>query len=397
MSATEPADGVAGRSKGPLAGVRVIEMAGLGPVPFAAMMLADHGAEVIRIDRRHSADFLLGDTPHFDVVGRSRRSITVDLKHPDGPAIVKHLAGSADILLEGYRPGVMERLGLAPDALQADNPALVYGRMTGWGQDGPLSAEAGHDINYIALAGLLHGFGPASGAPVPPANLVADYGGGGMMLAFAATASLWEARATGRGRVIDCAMAEGAGVLGSMIWGLRAGGHWQDRRAANLIDGGAPFYGCYETADGRFVAVGALEPAFYATLCDALGVADDPDFADQFDQQRWPAMRATLARVFRGRSRDQWVAMLSGLDVCLTPVLSLGEVFRHPHHIARDASCVVAGVEQPAPAPRYVGMPLEPPRPAPLAGADGWAVLAETGMDAATIERLIASGAVIAL
>ena len=296
---------------GPLAGIRIVEFAGLGPAPFAAMMLADHGAEVIRIDRP-------GATldPH-DPALRSRRSVTLDIKSPEGAAQARALCRTADGLIEGFRPGVMERLGLGPDALLADNPKLVYGRMTGWGQDGPLAQAAGHDINYIAVSGVLHTVGRAGERPVPPLNYAGDFGGGG-----------------------------------------------------NLLDGGAHFYDSYETADGQYVAIGAIEPQFYALLLEKLGLADDPDFRSQMDPVAWPGLAERLAALFRTRTRDEWCALLEGSDVCFAPVLSLAEAPRHPHNVARGAFVEVGGMVQPAPAPRFSATPSDPPRPPPAAGAD---------------------------
>ncbi|MBX3562308.1 MAG: CoA transferase [Sphingomonas sp.] len=326
----------------PLAGIRIVELAGLAPAPFAAMMLADHGAEVVRIER---AGWTPPIPPDRDILRRGRLEIlTLDLKDTDDLARVRELARGADGLIEGYRPGVMERLGLGPDDLRADNARLVYGRMTGWGQEGPLAAAAGHDINYIALAGNLHGYGRADGPPTPPTNAVGDFGGGGMLLAFAMCAGLLQARATGRGCVIDCAMTDGAAILAAQTWSLLAAGMWRDARATNLLDGGAAFYDSYQCADGKWVAIGALEPHFFALLKEKLGLV-----AGQFD----PGLRDELAATFRTQPRDHWCALLEGTDACFAPVLSLAEAPSHPHNAARGLFVEADNMVQPCPAPRF--------------------------------------------
>ena len=373
---------------GPLAGLRILEMEGLGPAPFAGMMLADHGAEVIRIERK--GGFKLPGDP----LARSRRTVTVDLKQAEGVALVRDLAKSCDGLIEGYRPGVMERLGLGPEVLIGDNPKLVYGRMTGWGQTGPLADAAGHDINYIALSGTLHTIGRADedgrGRPSPPVNYVGDFGGGGMMLAFAMVSALLAVKAGGgAGQVIDCAMTDGSALLASLTWGLYARGLWEDRTGANRIDSGAPYYDTYETADGKWVAIGAIEPQFHALLLARLGLAGDGDFDARDDPARWPALKAKLAALFRTRTRDAWCALLEGSDACFAPVLSLAEAPDHPHNAARGAFIAVDGVTQPAPAPRYSATPNaapEPPRP------DADALLAALGYAPGRIAALRASG-----
>ncbi len=372
---------------GPLAGVRIVEMAGIGPGPFAAMMLADHGAEVIRVDRP-------GPQPPEPVLGRSRRSLVVNLKSAEGVAVVRDLVRSADGLIEGLRPGVMERLGLGPEVLLADNPRLVYGRMTGWGQDGPYAAAAGHDINYIALAGALHAFGRAGEKPTPPINLVGDFGGGGMLLAFALVAALLHARQTGEGQVIDCAMTEGAALLMAMIWGLRGLGAWEDRRGVNLLDTGAHFYDTYECADGSHVAIGSIEPQFYAELRRLAGIADDPAFDAQMDRARWPELKERMAAIFRTRTRAEWCALMEGTDVCFAPVLSMAEAPGHPHNRHRGTFGEVAGMVQPMPAPRYSRTPTARPSPAPRPGADGAAILAALGYGPERVEALRAAGAI---
>ena len=372
---------------GPLAGVRIIEMAGIGPAPFAGMMLADHGAEVIRVDRP-------GPQPPEPVLGRSRRSIIVNLKTEEGVAVVRALARTADGLIEGFRPGVMERLGLGPDVLLADNPRLVYGRMTGWGQDGPYAHAAGHDINYIALAGALHAYGRAGGPPTPPINMIGDFGGGGMLLAFAMVAAILHARQGGSGQVIDCAMTEGAALLMGMIWGLFGLGAWRDERGVNLLDTGAHFYETYACADGKFIAVGAIEPQFYAELRRLAGLADDPAFDAQMDQARWPELKARLAEVFRRKTQAEWCALMEGTDACFAPVLSLAEAPAHPHNRHRGAFAEVGGMIHPMPAPRYSLTRPDPPRPAPHPGADTDSILASLGHDAQGCRALRAAGAV---
>ncbi len=332
---------------GPLSGLRIIELAGIGPGPFAAMMLADHGAEVIRIDRP-------GARPDpRDPLLRSRRLIGLDLKSAEGKARVRELVKSADGLIEGFRPGVTERLGLGPDVLLADNPRLVYGRMTGWGQTGPYAQAAGHDINYIALAGALYSYGRAGEKPTPPINMVGDFGGGGMMLAFGMVSALLHAQRTGEGQVIDAAMTDGAATLMSMIWGFRANGIWNDERGTNLLDTGAHMYDTYETADGKWISIGSLEPQFYAELRRLAGLAEDRDFDAQMDKAQWGPLKAKLTALFLGKTRDEWCALMEMTDVCFAPVLSMAEAPSHPHNAARGTFIEVGGVMQPAPAPRY--------------------------------------------
>ncbi|WP_194744566.1 CaiB/BaiF CoA transferase family protein [Thermaurantiacus tibetensis] len=371
---------------GPLRGVRIIEMAGIGPGPFCGMMLADHGAEVIRVDRP-------GRQAPEPVLGRSRRSIVVDLKSPDGVAVVRDLAKTADGLIEGLRPGVMERLGLGPDVLLADNPKLVYGRMTGWGQTGPYAHAAGHDINYIALAGALHAYGRAGDKPTPPINMVGDFGGGGMLLAFAMVSAILHARGTGEGQVIDCAMTEGAAVLMGMIWGFRGLGAWKDERGVNLLDTGAHFYDSYACADGRYIAIGSIEPQFYAELRRLTGLDADPAFDAQMDQAQWPALKEKLAALFATQPRDHWCRLMEMTDVCFAPVLSMAEAPSHPHNVARGTFGEVGGMVQPMPAPRYSATATAMPTPQPAPGADTDALLAELGYDEGRIAALRASGA----
>jgi alpha-methylacyl-CoA racemase len=345
---------------GALEGITIVELAGIGPGPFAAMMLADHGARVIRIDRPGTA---ARGTMKFDASLRNREHAEFDLKSDEGRAAVIDLVREADGLIEGYRPGVLERMGLGPDVLLAANPRLVIGRMTGWGQDGPMANAAGHDINYIALAGSLHTFGRAGDKPTPPLNAVGDYGGGGMMLAFGMLAGILSAKATGKGQVVDCAMVDGAALLATLIWSLHSTGRWEDERGRNILDTGAAYYETYETSDGRFVAIGPVEPQFYMELLEKLGIAGDPDFADQNDRAAWPRMKERLTQIFLGKSRDEWRELLEGSDVCFAPVLGLAEAPKHPHNVARGTFIEAAGIVQPAPAPRFSGTPAPKVRP----------------------------------
>ena len=377
---------------GPLAGLKVIEMVGLGPAPFCAMLLADQGAEVIRIDRPGAVG-ALGLPPKYDVPARGRRSLAIDLRKPGAVDAVLDLVAQADMLIEGFRPGVMERLGLGPDVCLARQPRLVYGRMTGWGQSGPLAHAAGHDINYIALSGVLHAIGRAGEAPVPPLNYVGDYGGGAMMLAFGVLAALFEAQRSGRGQVVDAAMTDGAALLSAMFWGLKAAGAWNNERGANLLDSGTHFYDTYRCADGRYVAVGAIEPQFHAELLQRLGL-DVAEFKRALDPSRWPAYKARLAAVFATRTRDEWCALLEGTDACFAPVLDWDEAPRHPHNVARGTFVEIDGIVQPAPAPRFSRTRADTPPPPSAPGADGEAVLRDAGFDAARIAQLRADGAI---
>ncbi len=371
---------------GPLAGLRIIELAGIGPGPFAGMMLADHGADVIRIDRPGAR------IDARDPLLRSRTLIGVDLKSSDGVAVVRHLCRTADGLIEGFRPGVTERLGLGPDVLLADNPKLVYGRMTGWGQTGPYAAAAGHDINYIALAGALHAFGRAGEKPTPPINMVGDFGGGGMMLAFGMVSALLHATKTAEGQVIDAAMTDGAAVLMSMIWGFRANGMWSDERGTNLLDTAAHFYDTYETADGKWLSIGSIEPQFYADLRRLTGLDADPAFDAQMDRGHWPSLKEKLTALFRTRTRDAWCEMMEMTDVCFAPVLSMAEAPAHPHNKARGTFVEAGGVTQPAPAPRYSATATV--APAMTTAFDGAAVLAKLGYDAVRIAALVTAGTI---
>ena len=350
---------------GALAGLRIVEMAGLGPGPFCGMMLADQGAEVITIHRPDAALDLR------DPLLRSRQLVAADLKNPGDVARVREIVRTADGLIEGFRPGVMERHGLGPDVLIADNPRLVYGRMTGWGQDGPLAKVAGHDINYIALTGALHACGRAGEKPTPPINLVGDFGGGGMLLAFGMVSGLLSARTTGHGQVIDCAMTDGSALLMSMVWGFRATMGWRDERGVNLLDTGAHFYDTYQTLDGKYVAIGAIEPQFYAELRRLAGLADDADFDAQFDPARWPLLKDKLTALFLTRTRDDWCAVMEGSNACFAPVLAMGEAAGHPHNAQRQTFIELGGVVQPAPAPRFSRTPAPPPRSSSEAGLHG--------------------------
>ena len=370
-----------GLMRPPLDGVRVIELAGIGPAPFCGMMLADHGADVIRVDRPGGSD-PLGQDQRRDVLLRSRRSITLDLKRPEAVEIVAKLVETADGLIEGFRPGVAERLGLGPDVLMKRNPALVYARMTGWGQDGPLSSKAGHDLNYISLSGCLAAIGPAGQPPVPPLNLIGDYGGGGMMLAFGFVTALLAARQSGQGRIIDCSMADGAAAMMAGMWSLKHNSMWKGARGQNLLDGGAPFYSCYACADGSFVAIGAIEEKFFSRLLDELDLGDDPLFADQYDQSKWSAMKSRLAEIFATAPREAWTRRLEHRDCCFSEVLSMDEALAHEHNKARDSYVEHNGYVQPAPAPRFVDTMTIQPTMWRL-DSDRDAILREIGIDAA--------------
>ena len=378
---------------GPLSGIRVLELAGIGPGPFCGMMLADMGADVLRVDRLEPVDLGLPLDPKFDVIARGRRSIALDLKDARAIEIALAIIAKADVLIEGFRPGVTERLGLGPDACLARNPRLVYGRVTGWGQDGPLAPAAGHDINYIAIVGALHAIGPPE-RPAPPLNLVGDYGGGAMYLAFGIICALWERHSSGRGQVVDTAMSEGAASLMSIFYGRIAAGLWHDKRGVNILDGGAPWYNVYETADGKYVAIGAIEGRFYANLMAQLGL-DRPSLPDQYDRTRWEELRASLVRVLKQKTRDEWCEALAGHDVCIAPILSMAEAPSHPHNRARGAFFESHGVVQPGPAPRFSRTPGEVERGAPRRGEGGAAALADWGFDAEQIAQFRASGAVM--
>lgn len=369
-----------GAPRGPLHGVRVIELAGLGPAPFCAMVLADLGADVLRIDRPTGAPVGEPRTNAWDVLNRSRSGVAVDLRSDEGVTLVRRLAAQADVLVEGFRPGVAERLGLGPDVLLEANPRLVYGRMTGWGQEGPMAPRAGHDLTYLALSGALAHIGRVDQPPTPPLNLVADFGGGGMLLATGIMAALVERAGSDRGQVVDAAMVDGAALLMGPLFGAWASGFWNEARGTNLLDSGAPFYDVYECADGRWLAIGAIEPQFYAQLLDGLGLAGDDTLPDQNDAARWPELHERIAQVVRTRSRDDWAAHFEGTDACVAPVLTMGEAPTHPHAVARGAFADVEGVPQPGPAPRFDRTPLAAPSAA-VEGADPAAVLAAWGID----------------
>jgi alpha-methylacyl-CoA racemase len=357
---------------GPLAGLRVVELGGIGPGPHAAMVLADLGADVVRVERP-SGGLAIGDQDR-DAVLRNRRSVAADVTTPEGLALLLGLVERADVLVDVFRPGVAERLGIGPDACLARQPRLVYARVTGWGQDGPWAGHAGHDLNYLALTGALHSFGRAGGPPVFPVNLVADFGGGSMLVLVGILAALLERERSGRGQVVDAAMVDGVGLLAQMLWSLRGQGLWSDERGTNLLDGGAPFYDVYACADGRYVAVGALEPQFFAALLDGLGLAD-AGLPAQHDRLGWPALRTAFTAAFASRDRDDWVASFEGTDACVTPVLEPREVADHPHLAARRSLVEVDGVLQAAPAPRFSRTPADPP--APVRRGDARAVLAD--------------------
>jgi len=379
---------------GPLAGFRIIEMAGIGPAPFAATLLADMGAEVIRLDRQEAADLgLPGREPKFDVLHRGRRSLALDVKAPAGRDVVRKLAAKADALIEGFRPGVMERLGLGPDELLSLNPRLVYGRMTGFGQEGPMAQSAGHDINYIALAGVLHAIGRRGQAPVPPLNLVGDFGGGGMFLAFGVVCALLEAQRSGRGQVVDAAMVDGAAYLLAGIYGLYSQGSWKDERGVNFVDSGAPWYDVYQTKDGKWLSVGAIEQRFYAELVDKLGLGS-AGLPKQHDRKGWPILRERFAAAIASRTRDEWEHVFTESDACVAPVLAMSEVEHHPHNRARGTFVCRDGVLQPGPAPRFSRTPPQMGAPSGGRGADGQAILSDWGLAAAEIDALTSSGVV---
>ncbi len=376
-----------GASAGPLAGVRVVEFAGIGPVQFAGMMLADMGADVIRIDRT-DAEPLLG--LRYDILDRGRRSISLNLKEARGLEVAQRLLARADIMIEGFRPGVMERLGLDPESVLQRNPRLVYGRITGWGQTGPLAGRAGHDINYIAVTGALHAIGGRHGPPSIPLNLVGDFGGGGMLLLVGVLSALHQAKVSGRGQVVDAAMTDGVATLLAMIYSLKADGRWRCARESNLLDGGAPFYSTYVCADGGSVAVGPLEHRFFQKLLTALDI--DPErYRDPRDESTWPSLRAEIAAAFKRRTRSEWCALLEGCDVCVAPVLDLEEAPRHPHSVARQTYVEVDGIAQPAPAPRFSGTPSRVGKSPPARGADTRTILKELGYTHSEIARFTTS------
>jgi len=370
---------------GPLQGVKIIEMAGLGPAPFACMLLADLGAEVICIDRPVSKQ--ADPAENFtNVLRRGKKSIVIDMKRPQASQTVLRLIAGADVVIEGYRPGVMERLGLGPEVCMAQNPALVFGRMTGWGQSGPLSQAAGHDINYIALSGALHAVGTAE-QPVVPLNLVGDFGGGAMLLVAGVLSAVIHARSTGSGQVVDAAMTDGSALLMSMMYGFMASGHWKDQRASNMLDGGAHFYGTYQCSDGKWIAIGSIEPQFYALLIEKSGLKN-VDMTQQRNPAAWPEMKSRLAEVFATRTREQWCHLMEGTDVCFAPVLGMKEAADHPHNQARQTFCEVGGVMQPSPAPRFSNTVSEISHPPVQTGTHTIEILGKLGLSEAEINAL---------
>ncbi len=381
---------------GPLEGVRIVELAGIGPAPFCAMLLSDMGAEVIRVDRAANVGHDVGregEDPRFGLLQRGRRNIAVDLKNPAGVAAVLRLIDRADALIEGFRPGVMERLGLGPDICLPRNPKLVYGRMTGWGQDGPIAHTAGHDINYIALSGALYSIGDAGGPPVPPLNLIGDFGGGALYLAMGVLAGVISARATGKGQVIDCSMVEGSASLMMMMYGALAAGAWKEQRGSNRTDGGAPYYHVYETKDGEHVAIGSIEPQFYALLLQHTGLEGER-LPPQTDRAAWPDMQQRLARIFKTKTRAEWTAIMEQTDICFAPVLRMSEAFEHPHNRHRESFVEIDGIAQPGPAPRFLGTPTRVQCPPARVGEHTDPVLRDWGFAAAEIAALHRVGAV---
>lgn len=379
---------------GPLQGIRIIEMAGIGPGPFCAMLLADMGADVLRIDRADAVGAKGERDPRLEPLSRGRRSIALDLKQPEAVTTVLKLVARADALIEGFRPGVMERLGLGPDACLAANPRLIFGRMTGWGQDGPLANAAGHDINYIAITGALHSIGRAHGAPVPPLNLVGDFGGGSLYLAFGIACALLESRRSGQGQVVDAAICDGASSLASFLHGAFARKAWSEQRGTNLLDGGRPWYDSYETSDGRYVSLGPIEDKFYREFLRRVGL-DAEDLPAQNDPAGWPRLRERFAAAFRQRTRDEWCELLEGTDACFAPVLSILEAPEHPHNLARGAFIEVDGVSQPAPAPRFSRTRAEVKGPGSRAGENTLTALVDWGLSVAEVDALISAGAAV--
>jgi alpha-methylacyl-CoA racemase len=375
---------------GPLVGYKIIELAGIGPGPFCAMMLSDMGAEVVRVERLEPSGLGLPKAPKFDLLNRGRRSVAIDLRKKEGAASLLRLAEKADALIEGFRPGVTERLGIGPAECLVHNPKLVYGRMTGWGQEGPLAHAAGHDINYISLVGALHSIGRAEEAPVPPLNLVGDFGGGGLFLAFGIVCGLLEVSKSGQGQVVESAMVDGAASLMTMFYGLRAMGIWTDQRGENLLDGGAHFYDVYQTADGRYISVGSIEPKFYDELL-RLTELEGKSLPAQLDRTKWPETREVLRAVFKTKTRDEWCAIMEGTDVCFAPVLSMEEAPKHPHNRARGTFVEIDGVIQPGPAPRFSRTQAEIQGPPAQPGQHTDAVLSDWGFTAKEIDNLRAA------
>ena len=372
--------------QGPLTGLKIVEFAGIGPGPFCGMLLSDLGADVVRIDRKGGRGGAA-----FSVTERGRRSVALDLKSPDAVEACLKLMDAADGIIEGFRPGVMERLGLGPDVALKRNPKLVYGRMTGWGQTGPLAQSAGHDMNYIAITGALHAIGTED-KPVPPLNLVGDFGGGALYLAFGLMAGIIQARESGQGQVVDCAMTDGSASLMAMFYGMKGAGIWKDERRKNMLDGGAHFYDSYQCSDGKWIAIGSIEPQFYALLLEKTGI-NDPDFARQQDRTIWPDLRQKLATVIAQKTQAEWTEIMGGTDVCFGPILDLDEAPKHPHNVARETFVEVAGVTQPAPAPRFSATPGKIQGPPPAVGAHSKTALADWGFTDAEIGALETSGA----
>ncbi len=376
---------------GPLKGVKIVEVGGIGAAPFAGMMLSDMGADIVRVERKgHKSK--LGSK--FEFMLRGRRSIGVDLKRPEGVETVLRLASQGEALLEGFRPGAMEKMGLGPDICMKRNPRLVYGRMTGWGQEGPLSHAAGHDINFIALAGALHAIGEKGGKPVPPLNLLGDISGGGLLLAFGVVCALMESQKSGKGQVIDAAMVDGVAALLAPIYGMWAAGKWDDERGTNLLDGGAHFYDTYETLDGKWVSIGSIEPRFYDLLLKHAEVVDIADFEAKMDRVEWPRLKEQLARVFKTKTRDEWCEIMEGTDVCFAPVLSLGEAIKHHHNMDRKTFIEIEGLPHPAPAPRFSRTRPEVQRPPPTPGEHTESALADWGFSRSEIRNLKTSGVI---
>jgi alpha-methylacyl-CoA racemase len=379
---------------GPLTGYRVIEFAGIGPGPMCAMLLSDMGADVLRIDRTSAAGLGISMRTKFDLLNRGRRSVAFDLKKPEAIDAVKRLVEKADALIEGFRPGVMERLGLSPDQCLARNPRLVFGRMTGWGQEGPLAEAAGHDINYIALTGALHSIGRTGDRPLPPLNLVGDFGGGALYLALGVVAGLLEAQKSGKGQVVDAAMVDGASSLMTAIYGIKAAGMWTNNRGENLLDTGAHFYEVYETSDGKFVSIGSIEAKFYEELLDLSGLKGQ-ELPNQMDRTAWPALKNQLTKIFKSKTRDEWCKIMEGSDVCFAPVLSMEEAPKHAHNRQRGTFVEVEGVVQPGPAPRFSRTPGEIQRPPASPGEHTEEALRDWGFSSGELERLRAQGAIV--
>lgn len=379
---------------GPLSGIKVIEIAGIGPGPFCTMLLSDMGAQVLRVDRADAVDNPSERDPRFEFANRGRPSVALDLKQPSAVETMKTLVSQADVLIEGFRPGVMERFGLGPEDCAAINPRLVYARMTGWGQTGMLSQRAGHDINYIAITGALHAIGPSGGAPVPPLNLLGDFGGGSLYLAFGIVCALMERQTSGKGQVVDGAIVDGAHSLMTFVHAAHARGDWKDERGANMLDGGRPWYGVYETSDGKHVAVGPIEARFYSEFIQRLGL-DASTLPAQNDPKGWPVLKEQFSAAFRTRSRDEWCAVLQDSDACFAPVLGIAEASQHPHNRSRNAFLEIDGVSQPAPAPRFSRSRPEVAGPAARAGQNTRDALAAWGFAPDRVEQLIASGAAV--